>query len=37
VGEKGAIRSKSQSLQQAYDLGLKLAKSDRRTKKKRKS
>lgn len=25
VGEKGAIRSKSQALQQAYDLGLKLA------------
>jgi multimeric flavodoxin WrbA len=25
VGEKGAIRNKSQSLQQAYDLGLKLA------------
>lgn len=25
VGEKGAVRSKSQSLQQAYDLGLKLA------------
>jgi len=37
VGEKGAIRRKSQSLQQAYDLGLKLSKSDGKTKKKRKS